>query len=112
MKNLKKKGVITGFGVKIDLRKLNSSNYIIFLKLQNMNKEKYKELETLVKLNHNNIYFLKAIGDHDIELELEITNKEELDNFMKTLRDHLVTEIKDYEILEVIREHRMTYYPF
>jgi len=110
--NLKNRSVITGFGVKIDFRKLNNKYHLIFLKLQNMDIPKYKKLQELAKSNRNLIYFIKTIGDHDIELEIETTNDQELDNLMKSLRDNFVTEIKDYEILEVTREHRITYYPF
>jgi len=110
--NLRKSSIITGFGVKIDYRKLKNSYHLIFLKLQNMNELKYKKLESLAKINENIIIFVKTIGDHDIELEVETTNNKELDQLMKTLRDHFVSEIKDYEILEVTREHRMTYFPF
>jgi len=77
-----------------------------------MNLQKYTKLESLARINKNVIIFIKTIGDHDIELEVETTNNDELDELMKTLRDHFVSEIKDYEILEVTREHRMTYYPF
>ena len=110
--NLRKSGVITGFGVKIDYRKLNNTYHLIFLELQNMNQQKYIKLESLAKVNENIIIFIKTIGDHDIELEVETTNNDELDELMKILRDYFVSEIKDYEILEVTREHRMTYYPF
>ena len=110
--NLKKRSIITGFGTKIDYRKLNNIYHLIFLKLQNMNQQKYIKLESLAKVNENIIIFIKTIGDHDIELEVETTNNKELDKLMKTLRDNFVSEIKDYEILEVTREHRMTYYPF
>jgi len=112
LNNLRKRGIITGFGVKIDYKKLDNHYHLIFLKLQNMNLQKYTKLESLAKINKNVIIFIKTIGDHDIELEVETTNNEELDELMKTLRDHFVSEIKDYEILEVTREHRMTYYPF
>lgn len=110
--HLKNKGVITGFGVKIDYKKLNNQYSIIFLKLLNMNSRKYKKLETLATINKNVIIFIKTIGNHDIELEIETTNNKELDELMKILKDNFVSEIKDYEILEVTKEHRMTYYPF
>lgn len=112
LNNLKKRGIITGFGLKIDYKKLDNQYHLIFLKLQNMDLQKYTKLESLALINKNVIIFIKTIGDHDIELEVETTNNEELDELMKTLRDHFVSEIKDYEILEVTREHRMTYYPF
>jgi len=109
---LKKQGIITGFGVKINFNKLSNSYYILFLKLNNMNKIKYNKLQTIAKINTNTIIFIRTIGDHDAELEIEISKKQELDYLLKTLRNHFVSEIKDYEILEVTNEHRMTYYPF
>jgi DNA-binding Lrp family transcriptional regulator len=110
--NLQNKKVITGFGVKIDFNKLGNNYYILFFKLQNMDSQKYNKLETLSRLNKNIIIYIKTIGDHDLELEVETTNKEELDEIIKILRDNFVAEITDYEILEVTREHRMTYFPF
>lgn len=112
LNNLEKKGVITGFGVKVNYKKINNYYYLIFLKLQNMNLQKYKELESLAANNKNVIVFIRTIGNHDIELEVEITNNQELDELMRTLRNNFVSEIKDYEILEVTKEYRMTYYPF
>jgi len=69
-------------------------------------------LEQLAQINKNIIIFIKTIGNHDIELEVETTDNDELDELMKTLRDHFVSEIKDYEILEVTREHKLNYFPF
>lgn len=112
LNKLKKQGIITGFGVKINYNKLNNNYNLVFLKLQNMSKEKYKKLETFAKLNKNLIIFIKTIGDHDVEFEIETTNKQEMDKLIKSLRDNFVNEIKNYEILEVTREHRMTYFPF
>jgi DNA-binding Lrp family transcriptional regulator len=109
---LKKKGIITGFGPKLNLAKIGNKFYMIFLRMQNMNKQKYAKLETFAKSNGHVIYFVKCFGDHDHELEVEIKNDEELDRFLKSLREHFVTEIKDYEIFEVTREHRMTFFSF
>lgn len=112
IRNLEQKKVITGFSLKINFQELGYNYHLIFLKLQNMNAEKYAKLESLAKLNKNIIIYIKTIGDHDVELETQITTKEELDMLLKLLRDHFVTEIKDYEILEVIKEYKMNYFPF
>ena len=109
--NLIKKGLITGFGTKIDFRKIGNSYHIITLKLQNMNHNKYKKLEELVKNNCNVIYYIRSIGNHDVELEVETTNKDELEELVTSLRNQFLNEIKDYEILEVIKEHRLSYFP-
>ncbi|MEK6938496.1 MAG: Lrp/AsnC family transcriptional regulator [Nanoarchaeota archaeon] len=112
LRNLEKKRVITGFGVKINFARMGNSYSLIYLKLQNMNKEKYAKLETIAKYNKNIIIYVKSLGNHDIEFEVITSNKEELDTLIRELKDCFVTEIKDYEILEVTQEHRLTYFPF
>lgn len=112
LNNLQKRKIITGFSVKIDFNQLGNSYHILQLKLQNMNPEKYQKLKTFAKFNPHVIYYIKTIGNHDIELELETTAKEELDQLLKTLRDNFANEIKDYELLEVVKEERLNYYPF
>ena len=112
IRNLEKKGIITGFGVKINFDKLSNNYHLIFLKLQNMDLKKYSQLKNLSKINKNVIVYIKTIGDHEAELEIETSNKEELDNLIKDLRDKFVNEIKDYELLEVTEEHLLNYYPF
>ncbi|MGV8176386.1 MAG: Lrp/AsnC family transcriptional regulator [Candidatus Bilamarchaeaceae archaeon] len=112
MARLRKSGVITGFGVKLDHSKLGLEYSIIWLKLQNMNERKYARLKALSAMDRNATIFMRTIGDHDIELEAETGGKEELDRLIKSLRDSFVMEIKSYEILEVTREHRLTYFPF
>ena len=112
IRHLQQKKVITGFSVKINFQNLGQNYHLILLKLQNMNPQKYAKFESLAKLNRNLIIYIKTLGDHDIELEVETAQKEELDQLLRSLRDNLVVEIKDYEILEVTKEHRMTYFPF
>jgi len=112
IRHLQQKKVITGFSVKLNFKNMGHNYHLILLKLQNMNKEKYAKLESLAKLNKNLIIYMKTLGDHDIELEVETASKEELDLLLKSLRDNFVMEIKDYEIIEVINEYQMNYFPF
>lgn len=110
--NLKKKKVITQFSAKINFNELGHNYHILALKMHNMNQKKHQKLKTIADLNKNVIYFIKTIGSHDIEFELETINKEELDIFIRKLRDEFPAEIKDYEIIEVTKEHRLAYVPF
>lgn len=112
MNNLQKKGVITGFSTKINFRNLGASFYIVDLKLQRMNKEKYAKFRELSKMNKNIITFIKVISDFDIELEVEVLERADFDELINLLKEEFALEIKDYEIIEVTKEHRMTYYPF
>ena len=112
MNNLRNKGVITGFATKINFEILGMTYHIISIKLQNMTKNKHAKLKTISKMNKNIIVYIKTIGDHDIEIETETSSKEELDVILRTLRDNFVNEIKDYDLLEVTKEHRLAFFPF
>ncbi len=112
IKNLEKKGLITGFGAKINFSNMGNNYSIIFFKMQNMNSEKYLKLETWAKFNQKVVVLMKTLGDHEVEIELITSNQEELDHDIKSLREEFLSEIKDYEILEVTKEHRLTYFPF
>lgn len=112
IKHMEKKGLIIGFGVKINFQKMGNSYSILCLKMQNMTPDKYLKLETWAKFNPQVITLIKTLGDHEIEIESITQNKEELDSSLKSLRDEFVTEIKDYEILEVTDEVRISYFPF
>jgi DNA-binding Lrp family transcriptional regulator len=112
IQKLKKQGVITGFVSKIDFRKLGSKQHIIFLNVRNMTEEKYKKMETTMKHTGHTLHFMKTIGDHEIEIELETITNDKLYEIIRKLRDQLTLEIIDYEIIEVIREHKLEYFPF
>ena len=112
IKNLEKKGIITGYSTKINFNKLQNNYNLIFLKLNNMTSQKYHKLKNFSKIKRNVVVYLKSIGDHEIELEVETSHKEELDKLIKDLRDNFANEIKDYEILEVTDEHLLNYYNF
>ncbi len=112
MKNLEQQGIITGYSAKIDFTKLGNSYYIVPIKLQNMNAQKYRRLQRFAQQNKFIIYYIKMIGDRDADLEIEVTCKEELNQLIKDLRNMFVNEIKDYDILEVTKEYVLNYYPF
>jgi len=109
--SLMKKKVITGFGTKINFKKFGIKYQILFLKLQGMNLSKYNRMKSLALFNKNIIVYIKTIGDHDVELEIE-SESDDIDNLMKDLKNDFVNEIKNYELLEVTKEYRLTYFPF
>ncbi|MFA5992501.1 MAG: Lrp/AsnC family transcriptional regulator [Candidatus Pacearchaeota archaeon] len=112
IKNLQKKGVIVGFDTKINFANINENFYIVSIKLQRMDKKKYDELKGFLKNNKNVITFIKIISDFDIELEVEVLERKDFDDLLTSLRERFPLEVKDYEILEVTKEHRITYFPF
>ncbi len=82
------------------------------MKTQQMNKKKNTKLRTISKANKNILIYIKTIGEHDKELEVISSKKDEIDQIIRILRDEFTIEIKNYEILEVTKEHVLNYYPF
>ena len=112
IKRLKEKGFLQGFGTKLNLKKLNIKQYLISFKFQNFTSQKYNLLKEIAKKNQSLQYFISIIGDHDLELEIELQNTEQLDDLFKEIKKNFVNEIRDYEILEITGEHKLNYFPF
>ncbi len=112
LKKLKDNYFLQGFGTSLDLKKLTMKQYLIALKLQDMSKEKFSKLKEFVKKNKSIQYFIYIVGDHDIELELEIQSDAQLDELFKELKKEFLYELTGYKLLEIVDEHKLSYFPF
>jgi Lrp/AsnC family leucine-responsive transcriptional regulator len=105
-------GFLNGFGTKLNLKALGMKQYLISFKLQNFTDQKYNILKEIAKNNQSLQYFIQIIGDHDLELELEIQETEQLDKLFKEIKKHFASELREYEMLEITEEHKLNYFPF
>ena len=112
LKKLQKNGLLTDFGLSLNLKKLEMKQYLIALKMQNMSPEKYNKLKEIVKKNQSLQYFVRIIGDREVDLELEIKDDQQLDKLFKEIKSAFVNELREYEILEITEEHKLNYFPF
>lgn len=112
LKKIQKNNLITGFGLSLNLKKLGMKQYLIALKMQNMSLEKYNQLKEIARKNQSLQYFVKIIGDREVDLELEITTDEQLDQLFNEIKLAFVDELREYEILEITTEHKLNYFPF
>jgi len=112
IKKLIKNNFIVGASVNFNRKKLGINYYLILLRFQNLDNEKYNKLITLCKKHKHVLYISKTIGSHDIEIETEVFNEEELDNLIKQIKDSFFNELKDYDLLQVKEEYKLNYFPF
>ncbi len=112
IKKLIKNKFIVGAGVNFNRKKLGIKYYLMLLRFQNLDKEKYNKLVTLCKKSKNVLYISKTIGSHDIEIETEVFNEEELDNLIRQIKDNSFNELKDYDLLQIKEEYKLNYFPF
>lgn len=112
MKKLMAQEFIMGFGTKLNLKNLNITQYLVSFKFQGFTDKKYNLLKEIVKKNKSLQYFIFIIGDHDLEVELEVENAKQLDDLFKEIKKKFTNELRQYELLEIIEEHKLNYFPF
>ncbi|MFA5992662.1 MAG: Lrp/AsnC family transcriptional regulator [Candidatus Pacearchaeota archaeon] len=110
MKQLIKKGVITGFRLAIDYSKLNLQFYKLLVYLDNPNEQEIKRFVDYLKNNKNLIHHVNAIGDWDFEPEFEVYSEQEFNEILKQIKDNFSDIIKNIEVITISKEHKFVYF--
>ncbi len=111
IKRLQREGVILSFKAKINAILLGYDHYKVFLLFHNMTKQKQKEVLTYLKFHPNVIYITKAFGVSDLEFEIMLKGRNELQEFMSRFAHRFSDVIKDYETVYDYSEPLITYLP-
>jgi len=108
IKNLERYGIISGYTISLDFRKLGYEWHNIQLKLNNL-----VEITKLIPFFRNHlsvVYYFKHIGNEDwnIDIGVIVENSLGLRNFILELRERFgdVVKVHDtYIIFDVLKEH-------
>lgn len=112
IKKMKEKNIISGFTIQLDLEKIGYEYYTIFFHMHNLTKELEDKIISFAT-NHPNILFVvRTIGNHDLQLEIEVKDYSELENIIKDFRQKFSEKVRDFEILRVTKEFKYDFYPF
>ena len=87
-------GVIIGFGLKIDHKRLGLTYRKVLLKLNTPAKERIDPIAAHLRRQKSVIFLVKTIGTYDYEFELLTESNEEFYHFMKVLRSRFAADIK------------------
>jgi Lrp/AsnC family leucine-responsive transcriptional regulator len=110
IKQLRKRGIITGFRIAINYEKLGIKFYKTFFYLENPEKKKIQELVDYFKNNKNIIHNVEVIGNWDLEPEFEVFSELEFDNILQEIKDKFSDIIKRIDILTIKKEHKFVYF--
>lgn len=94
---LEKKGIIVGYKLSINYRKLNYLFFKCFVTLRNLTPERYKLFRSCVRIHPNIIYWIKTICPWDVELEIEVPSTEEFYNIANEIKDKFSDIIDTFE---------------
>jgi len=88
---------------------MGKESYKLLLKLKN-DQEQKNRLMQFSKQNKNIIYFLELMGKYDADLEIEIENREKLQELIIEIRNEFPF-IEDYEIMPLFYDLGSDFYP-
>ncbi|MBT3814175.1 Lrp/AsnC family transcriptional regulator [Candidatus Woesearchaeota archaeon] len=111
IKQLKKKNIIQGFRISIDLEKIGYTYYKLLFTLKDLTIKKENELREYCKTHPYIIQFIKYLGNWEIQIELEVPSEKKLFVILEDLRNRFAEIIKTYEVLR-LKEEKLNYYPF
>jgi len=111
IKNLEKVGIIKGYTLSVDKRKLGYEFYNLQLKITENKKE--LELKNFIKNNKHAIYLYKYLGNEnwDLDIGLIVKNSLELREFILELREYFGDIIKIHDLYVVVEETKGDYAP-
>ena len=111
IKKLEEAGVINGYTVALDLDRIGYEHYIVLLYVRNRTpnlEERIKEFAT----QHPHVLFaVRAVGEHDYYLELEVRNHAELAANLKDFRRVFARHLRNFEVLRVVKEYKFDFFP-
>lgn len=112
IKNLEKRGIISGYSALFNIEKLGYIYYKIYFNLQNTSLPELKKLDQFI-LNHPNIVYRDyVIGGHSCEIEAQVKNEKELRNLIDEMKKEFSSIIRSYEVLHYFKEHKMLSMPW
>lgn len=111
IKKLVKEGIIQGYKIRIDIKKLGYAHYKVFLDLKKTDEKQYRQIIEYIKMSEGVIYITKAIGMADIEFEILCKSVFDFYEFMIKLRTAFSENILKYESVTVINEENINYFP-
>jgi len=111
IQELEKKKIIQSHRTLINLSTINRKFYKALIKLNNPTKEEEKKLYYFCSQHNFVVYLVEVLGGWQLEIETEVENEEEFTTLLRKIRNEFPNLILDYEILQVIKEHKLNYFP-
>lgn len=111
IKNLESSGVIAGYTITIDVRKIGYEWHNIQVKLTNLQKE--SEIKSFLRKDKNVNYFYRYLGNEnwDLDIGTVVKNSLELRDFLLLLRERFGDSIKINDIYSIVELIKGNYAP-
>jgi len=109
IRNLKKKGVICDFTIKIDPRKYDYHKFKTCIIMEKYSEKITRAIERYCEENPNVTYYVECVGRWDYELDFEAKDHEQYRKYMRQLKNLLGENLAGIETLELFTTYRFTF---
>ncbi len=111
IKNLQKKGILQGFTVFIDFKKIGINFHKLCIYLQEYDKRKVEQLISFLKQYPNTIHLIKSLGSWELEIETENEKEQNIYDFINKLKNKFPETIKQIELVTITDELKLEFFP-
>jgi len=111
IQNLEKSQLILGYRLAYHPSKLGYNSYLLLLNINNLKKDREKELLGYARINPNIIFAVKHIGKYRITFECEVENEKEFHKLLADIRDKFNDILTDFDFFPIFYDHKINYYP-
>jgi len=109
--NLEMSELILGYRIAYHPSKLGYNSYLLLLNINNLKKEREKQLLQYAKMNPHIIFVVKHIGRYRITFECEIENEKEFHKLLVDIRDKFNDILTDFDFFPIFYDHKINYFP-
>ena len=96
----------------IDINKLGMYHYVIMLKTKNLTQSDEERLMTWCMFKKNVLYCTKRVGNFDFEINVAITDINDLNGFISQLKEEFYSITESYQTIINSEMLKLNYVPF
>ena len=112
LKKLRHNGIISGFTIQMGLDKIGYEFYSILLYTSYVDNNILERLCKFALQNSNILFVARHLGSWEYEVLFEVKNYTEFEKILRDLRIKFSDEIRNIEILRLIKEYKYDFFPF
>jgi len=106
LRALENRGVVRGYLLAIDNKRLQQQVYRVLFAFRQQSAEQQKRFLSCCRSEPRCVFYLRTLGEWDLELEFEVSSSGELREILARLTEVAGAEIKDYSILEQLEIYK------
>lgn len=112
VKKLEEKKIIMGYVYQVDSSVYGMGSYTLLVYSKGLNKDFHDQLITFASQHPSIIALYACLGSWDYELNLEVSNNQEVVNISRQLTEQFPENISTIKVLSKFREIKFSYVPF